>query len=309
MKTTILASCILAVAPAFCGPGRVFPQVKPADEARLAQLVAEWPAAAAAKPRKILVCNYLRGCEWHGPSVSYGTRLFALASVKGGYTVDFTDIRQLAIKGLLDGYDAVVLNNTTNFQEAEAPGVSENLLAYVSNGGGLLLVHSAVDAFNDSPSVQEMNGGLFWAHPWTAGGGDWCFRNEEPDHPLVASFKSLPTIFHLGDEIYMHPTPPLRPLQGARAHLALPRRREHRRRDEPVHQEARRGQGPRRPRLRRLLVPPLGQGPRVLHHLRPRHARLARSRAPLPHPRRPPVRHRRREGGRLPAHRQEVSAP
>ena len=53
-----------------------------------------------------------------------------------------------------------------------------------------------------------MNGGLFWAHPWTAGGGDWCFRNEEPDHPLVASFKSLPTIFHLGDEIYMHPTPP-----------------------------------------------------------------------------------------------------
>ena len=208
MKKAVLISCALAAAATFGGPGRVFPQVKPADEAKLARLVADWSAAPAAKPRKILVCNYLRGCEWHGPSVSYGTRLFALASVKGGYTVDFTDIRQLAIKGLLDGYDAVVLNNTTNFQEAEAPGVSENLLAYVSNGGGLLLVHSAVDAFNDSPSVQEMNGGLFWAHPWTAGGGDWCFRNEEPDHPLVASFKSLPTIFHLGDEIYMHPTPP-----------------------------------------------------------------------------------------------------
>ena len=233
------------------------------------------------------MCNYLRGCEWHGPSVSYGTRLFALASVKGGYHVDFTDIRQLAIKGLLDEYDAVVLNNTTNFQEAEAPGVSENLLAYVSNGGGLLLVHSAVDAFNDSPTVQEMNGGLFWAHPWTAGGGDWCFRNEEPDHPLVASFKSLPAVFHLGDEIYMHPTPPFdRSKVRVLISLCL--------------------DDANRPRLRRLLVPPLGQGPRVLHHLRPRHARLARPRTPLPHPRRPSVRPRRRKGGRLPPQRQEV---
>ena len=181
MKKLILLSCAFAAAATFGGPGRVFPQVKPSDEAKLAQLVADWSAAPAAKKHNILVCNYLRGCEWHGPSVS---------------------------KGLLDEYDAVVLNNTTNFQEAEAPGVSENLLAYVSNGGGLLLVHSAVDAFNDSPTVQEMNGGLFWAHPWTAGGGDWCFRNEDPDHPLMASFKSLPTVFHLGDEIYMHPTPP-----------------------------------------------------------------------------------------------------
>lgn len=207
MKKSVVMSCILAATAAFGGPGRVFPQVKPADEARLAKLVSEWPAAKAAKPRKILVCNYLRGCEWHGPSVSYGTRVFALASVKGGYSVDFTDIRQLAIKGLLDGYDAVVLNNSTNFQEKEAPGVSENLTAYVSAGGGLLLVHSAVDAFNDSPSVQEMNGGLFWAHPWVRD-GNWCFRNEEPDHPLVASFKSLPNIFHISDEIYMHTTPP-----------------------------------------------------------------------------------------------------
>ncbi|MBR1587098.1 MAG: ThuA domain-containing protein [Kiritimatiellae bacterium] len=207
MKNTILISCALMAVAAFGGPGRVFPQVRPADEPRLARLVAEWPAVPAAKPRKILVCNYLRGCEWHGPSVTYGTRVFALASVKGGYAADFTDIRQLAIKGLLDGYDAVVLNNTTNFQEAEAPGVSENLLAYVSKGGGLLLVHSAVDAFNDSPAVQEMNGGLFWAHPWTRG-GTWCFRNEEPGHPLVASFRSLPGIYRMSDEIYMHPTPP-----------------------------------------------------------------------------------------------------
>ena len=118
MKKLILLSCAFAAAATFGGPGRVFPQVKPSDEAKLAQLVADWPAAPAAKKHKILVCNYLRGCEWHGPSVSYGTRLFALASVKGGYHVDFTDIRQLAIKGLLDEYDAVVLNNTTNFQEA-----------------------------------------------------------------------------------------------------------------------------------------------------------------------------------------------
>ena len=94
MKSIVLFSCALAAAATFGGPGRVFPQVKPSDEAKLVQLVAEWPAAPVAKPRKILVCNYLRGCEWHGPSVSYGTRLFALASVKGGYTVDFTDIRQ-----------------------------------------------------------------------------------------------------------------------------------------------------------------------------------------------------------------------
>ena len=86
MKKSIMISCALVAAATFGGPGHVFPQVKPSDEVKLAKLVAEWSAAPAAARRKILVCNYLRGSEWHGPSVSYGTRVFALASVKGGYT-------------------------------------------------------------------------------------------------------------------------------------------------------------------------------------------------------------------------------
>ena len=48
MKKMILLSCALAAAATFGGPGRVFPQVKPADEAKLVQLVADWPAAPAA---------------------------------------------------------------------------------------------------------------------------------------------------------------------------------------------------------------------------------------------------------------------
>ena len=54
MKKTILASCVLAAAATLGGPGRVFPQVKPADEAKLARLVADWPAAPAAKPLRPL---------------------------------------------------------------------------------------------------------------------------------------------------------------------------------------------------------------------------------------------------------------
>ncbi len=202
MKKLILLSCAFAAAATFGGLGRVFPQVKPSDEAKLAQLVADWSAAPAAKKHKILVCNYLRGCEWHGPSVSYGTRLFALASVKGGYHVDFTDIRQLAIKGLLDEYDAVVLNNTTNFQEAEAPGVSENLLAYVSNG-----------------PLDGRRRRLVFPQ-----------RGSRPSaHGLL---QVAPDRLPPGRRDLHAPHAPLRPLQGARAHLALPRRREHRRRDE-----------------------------------------------------------------------------
>lgn len=99
-----------------------------------------------------------------------------------------------------------MLNNCTFVSVKRFPAIERALTDFVKSGKGLCLIHSAVDSFYDSAVVADMNGGLFRGHPWMAG-GTWSFVNEEPGHPVVASFRGAGSPFACSDEIYQQTEP------------------------------------------------------------------------------------------------------
>ena len=126
----------------------------------------------------------------------------------GAFSLDVTaDVSVLGDAAKLAQYDAVAINNSTFISVKRFPAIEKALVEYVKGGRGLCLIHSAVDSFYDSPAVADMNGGLFWGHPWNAG-GTWRFVNEKPDDPVNAPFKPLGSPYLVSDEIYMQCTPP-----------------------------------------------------------------------------------------------------
>ena len=181
--------------------------VPPSDEAKMEDIVGARLSAAPRKPRKVLMVARAFG-YCHNDAMAYGRRAFEIAAGKtGAFALDFTeDVSVLGDAAALARYDAVVINNSTMISVKRFPSIETALVAYVKGGKGLCLIHAAVDSFYDSPVVADMNGGLFWGHPWMAG-GTWRFRNEGPSHPLMAMFEGKAT-FSSSDEIYMHASPP-----------------------------------------------------------------------------------------------------
>jgi uncharacterized protein len=122
----------------------------------------------------------------------------------------------------LKNYDAVVFLNTTNevFAGGE-PGTEDrlkaNLLSFVKGGKGLVGIHAATDTYKDWKEFNEMMGGAFESHPWSA--GDTVeVKNLAPDHPLTASFGGKG--FTIKDEIYKFRPQTAQP-EGRRMLLAL----------------------------------------------------------------------------------------
>ena len=164
--------------------------------------------ARPAKPRRALVITRAFGYA-HNAAMSWGDRALRVAAdATAAFSLDFSnDVGLLAKRDVLDRYDAVVLNNCTLVRAQRFPGLSESLRGYVKSGRGLCLIHSSVDSFYDDPAVQEMNGGRFCGHPWTAG-GVWSFRNERRDSPLMTPFLDFGANFRRSEEIYVQSTPP-----------------------------------------------------------------------------------------------------
>ena len=158
-------------------------------------------------PKRVLLVSKVHGYN-HRDGIAKGdAAIKASAIADGDFTVEVAeDFDVLAKPGFLDRFDAIVLNNTTGVKAKAFPGLEEALTSFVKGGKGLALLHSAVDAFYDSEAIQEMNGGLFFGHPWYFE-GKWRFVNERPDDPLNASFKGAKE-FSFGDEIYMQKSPP-----------------------------------------------------------------------------------------------------
>lgn len=183
-------------------------RVTPQDEKTMEGLVGTRLAAAPKKPRKVLMFARTFG-YCHNDALAYGNRAFEIAAARtGAFSVDCTaDVGLLTNAAHLASYDAIVLNNCTYISAKRFAGMEETLTQYVSRGKGLCLIHAAVDSFYDSPKLADMNGGLFWGHPWMAG-GTWRFRNEDAAHPLMAAFGDEGAAFSRSDEIYMHASPP-----------------------------------------------------------------------------------------------------
>jgi len=180
------------------------------ESAKMESAVAAWTAAAAkpVAPRRVLVVSRAFGYSHH-EALAFGQKAFKFAGEKSGaFAADLTaDVSVLADSAKLAKYDAVVLNNTTFIKTKTFPGMREALTGFVEGGKGLVLVHSAVDAFYDDEAVQKMNGGLFCGHPWMAG-GTWRYKNERPGDSVNAAFAKFGEGFAFSDEIYMQKTPP-----------------------------------------------------------------------------------------------------
>ena len=196
--------------PAVDSKGTSKPKTEPtaADIARMEAVVAENPLHAPKAPRKVAFFNGSFGYR-HVGALGFGPVAFRMAAERtGAFAVDVvSDLSGLADPSFLSRYDAIVLNSTTSIEESRLPGVGKALTGYVAGGKGLVLLHASVDAFYKSPEVQEMNGSLFFGHPWAAP-GMWSFVNEQSEHPINAPFRKLPAIMKFSDEIYQFSTPP-----------------------------------------------------------------------------------------------------
>ncbi|MFC3414812.1 ThuA domain-containing protein [Algoriphagus hitonicola] len=108
--------------------------------------------------------------------------------------------------GNLENYDAIILNNTCSKPDhrnlfwdklreesnedsvilmKEALQLEKNLLDYVANGGGLMVLHGGITTQNSSTEFGKLIGGSFDYHPPQQ---NFRVYLEDPEHPLVQAF-------------------------------------------------------------------------------------------------------------------------
>jgi uncharacterized protein len=125
-------------------------------------------------------------------------------------------------KPRFEDYDVVVSNLDAPSWPADLKASFEN---YMKNGGGLVVVHGADNAFPDWPAFNEMCGVGGWRNRTETAGAYWYYKNgklvedtspgkagshgarwpfevkaQAPDHPIL---KGLPKVWmHYPDELY-----------------------------------------------------------------------------------------------------------
>ena len=156
-------------------------------------------------PKKILLFSLHTGFEhWVIPHAEEVFKILGSKSKAFEITAS-KDIHQFE-KATLSNYDAIILNNTCSKPDhrhlfwdqlrAESTGDSamvmekaqeleSNLIEFVSQGGGLLLLHGAVTTLNNSARFSALVGASFDYHPPQQ---QVEVKVEDPSHPLVAAF-------------------------------------------------------------------------------------------------------------------------
>lgn len=169
--------------------------------------------------KTILVFSFHTGYEhWVIPHTE---EMIKIISEKSGAfeVIGSKDISMFEAKNLAK-YDGIVLNNTCSKgdhrnlfwdklrAESDADSavlmkkalqMEENLLQYVEQGGGLLLVHGAVTTQNNSRAFSKLVGASFDYHPPQQA---IQIRLADPKHPLVKAFPA--TGFNHVDEPYFY---------------------------------------------------------------------------------------------------------
>ena len=168
--------------------------------------------------KKVLIFSLHTGFKhW---TIPHTERVMALiAENPAGFEVKTSkDIGEFEAENLKN-YDAVILNNNCSEGDRrnlfwdvlkKRPGWSEqqkldkskeleeNLLAYVRNGHGLMVLHGAIVMQNKSPEFGKMIGGSFDYHPIQQ---DIHIKLTDPEHPMLAGFD--PNGFVHRDEPYI----------------------------------------------------------------------------------------------------------
>ena len=193
----------------------------------LAGLLALWSSAAmAATPIKVMILDGASAAAYHDWKL--GTQIFKRQLEETGLfevTVvsvppsdgDFSNVHPDFAK-----YQAVVLNYDAQDWPAPLKAEFEN---YMKNGGGLVVVHGADNAFPDWPAFNEMIGIGGWRKRDAPAGPKWYYQNGKltsdttpgpagmhgkrlpfrlvaraPQHPIL---RGLPAEWmHAADELY-----------------------------------------------------------------------------------------------------------
>ena len=156
-------------------------------------------------PKKILLFSLHTGFEhWVIPHAEEVFKILGSKS-KAFEIIASKDIHQFE-KATLSNYDAIILNNTCSKPDhrhlfwdqlrtestkdsavvmAKAQELESNLIEFVSQGGGLLLLHGAVTTLNNSSKFSDLVGASFDYHPPQQ---QVQVKLENPNHPLVAAF-------------------------------------------------------------------------------------------------------------------------
>lgn len=161
--------------------------------------VPEQPVVEPEDPRRLLVfyrCQY--------PHSSIATANYAyeqLANQTGAFEAVLTDDPQDFRPEVLNRFDAVLLNNTTDYDVTIGQEGREALLAFVREGKGLIGIHAAADSCKSWPEGARLLNGVFAGHPWLPT-GTWAFQLHTPRHPINRAIGSEP--FLLRDEVYIY---------------------------------------------------------------------------------------------------------
>ncbi|MFC3881488.1 ThuA domain-containing protein [Algoriphagus namhaensis] len=157
------------------------------------------------KKKKVLVFSLHTGFEhWVIPHTEEMIKILGKKSeafdVQGSKDISWFE------KGQLDQFDLVVLNNTCSISDhrnlfwdqlnvlsnadsvtlmTKAMELESNLINYVKNGGGLMVLHGAITTQNNSPEFSKLIGGSFDYHPPQQ---EIRIRLADPNHPLVQAF-------------------------------------------------------------------------------------------------------------------------
>ncbi|HYG36746.1 MAG TPA: ThuA domain-containing protein, partial [Clostridia bacterium] len=162
------------------------------NRARIEQALPRDAVVKPAKPRRLLIFTLNVGYGGH-PSIAYANEAFTLMGRKtGAFETVVTDDPAVFQRETLKTYDAVFFNNNVGNCFANSD-LRQNLMEFITGGGGLLGVHGTTVAFTRWPGAIEdwpEFGYLIGARGANHKDSDehvWM-KLDDPDHPVVRVF-------------------------------------------------------------------------------------------------------------------------
>ena len=160
------------------------------------------PQKLAAEPKKKRRILAFYKCDWPHSSIATALAAFqAIADQTKAYEIDTTDDPNQFSSENLTNYDAILLNNSVNFENFLNKEQKQAFLDFIKSGKGLIGIHAASDACKKWQEGADLIGGVFASHPWTSG-GTWAVKVESPLHPLNAAWEGKGAF--IKDEIYKY---------------------------------------------------------------------------------------------------------
>ncbi|EMI54372.1 ThuA domain-containing protein [Rhodopirellula sallentina] len=160
------------------------------------------PAEAIVTPkatRKLLVFYQ---CQYPHTSIATANVAYQkLADATGAFSVTLSDDPADISPDVLSEFDALLLNNTTDFDKTVGEKGQQAILSFVRGGKGLIGIHAAADSCKAWPEGARMINGVFQCHPWKPQ-GTWAFKLTSPDHPINQAIGGKG--FWFRDEIYAY---------------------------------------------------------------------------------------------------------